>query len=81
MFKKYNFNRLNRDNLSKDVKNYIEGKESFTDFNMPRPYSLYKNKINKVFLKAFNENNQCFKKFSKNKENEVENIVLKKFDN
>ena len=52
-----NFNRLNRDNLSKDVKNYIEGKESFTDFHMPRPYSLYKNKINKVFLKAFNENN------------------------
>jgi|TARA_Y100000389_G_C17440456_1_gene508255 hypothetical protein len=50
-----NFNRLNRDTLTKDVKNYITGKEDFSDFHMPRPYTLYKKKIDSVFVKAFDE--------------------------
>tara|TARA_B110000008_G_scaffold129877_1_gene132135 strand:- start:2424 stop:3167 length:744 start_codon:yes stop_codon:yes gene_type:complete len=50
-----NFNRLNRDNLKIDMKKYLTSEEYFSDFHMPRPYNLYKRKINKIYSKAFDE--------------------------
>ncbi len=49
------FNRLNRDTLRNDMNKFINLGEYFTDFHMPRPYSLYKRQINKVYKKAFDE--------------------------
>ena len=53
--KETNFNRLNRDNLKVDMEKYLSSEEYFSDFHMPRPYNLYKRKIDKIYNKAFNE--------------------------
>ena len=52
-----NFNRLNRDNLKKDMKKYLSDQENYSDFHMPRPFSYYQRKIEKIYEKAFYGNN------------------------
>lgn len=45
------FNRLNRDNYKKNLKEYLKEGKNFSDFHMPRPYFIYQKSINKVFEK------------------------------